>query len=141
MRKSRDEGGATYEGLCKLHPELAVYLHELHSAFQLGVTLATGRPLPKLVASVLSAMSAKNYLLSRISRQRDQPNFRRVADHSNQHSAEGEIGLGSMATVLRVKDQDPSRSIAMKVMHLSKEFSQPLSLLRRAGANDLIADG
>ena len=131
VKKARSGGTQAFQALCEEHPEQADYLRELHSIYKLGAALASSQSFHESlrqrygdINEITLSVDEDSSVDATVATQVDE-GFRQRTYDTSRYRLEGEIARGGMGIVFRVKDQDLSRSIAMKVMHPGLEGESP----------------
>ena len=127
VKEVRSGGTQAFEALCDEHPDQASYLREMHSIYKLGAALASSQSFHESVRErfgdideITLSVEEDSSFDATVATHADEGSLTRTYDTSR-YALEGEIARGGMGVVFRVKDQDLSRSIAMKVMRPGEE--------------------
>jgi WD40 repeat protein/serine/threonine protein kinase len=123
LREWGSGGTKDFEELCALHPGLVPELQSIHSAFKLGQAVASSRSLRDTLGEQFGEAEELTVRLEEWPSSGDLPSGDRTigpvaADGSNRtgrYALEDEIARDGMGVILRVRDRELSRTLAMKV--------------------------
>jgi hypothetical protein len=130
LRSGRAGADACFDQLCARHPDLKEELRKIQSVFQLAQAAASSRSLQEALREELGDLAELTVELAEESAPPARPESARnkppaaagMSGPCRRYSVENEVARGGMGIIWRVRDNDLSRTLAMKVMASSVVF-------------------
>ena len=119
LRSGGARESAGFEDLCARRSDLRDELRRLQSVFQLGRAAVTSRLFREVIREEFRDLATMTVELEEDHRSPSTSNSA-AGQPGDRYTLENEIARGGMGVIWRVRDRDLSRTLAMKVMSLSR---------------------